>query len=136
MALNVVLRKNEIKRNSTYGKYFAHVVHSQDVSMEDFAQEIQDNCSVKVSDVKAVLTELQVTMKKHLQDGHVIVLPEIGRLKLSVESEGVSDPKDFNVAKHIKRVVCRFIAAGRRGGRRNGHIRYSLCEGVKVSRLQ
>ena len=134
MALNVVLRKNEIKRNSTYGKYYAHVVHHQDIKLEDFAQEIQSNCSVKVSDVKAVLTELQETMKRHLQDGHVIVLPDIGRLKLSVESEGVSDPKDFNVAQHIKRVVCRFIAAGKRGGHRNGRIRYSLCDGVKVVR--
>ena len=134
MALNIRLQKNEIKSSTNYGKYFARVVNFDEVTLEDFAKEIQANCSMKESDVMAVLKELQVTMKRHLQDGRIVVLPEIGRLKLSVESVCVDRPKDFNLQKHIKRVVCRFIAAGSRGGKRNGKIRYSLCDGVELKR--
>ena len=134
MALNIRLQRNEIKSNANYGKYYARVVNLDEVTIDDFSKEIQGNCSMKESDVLAVLKELQVTMKRHLQEGRTVVLPEIGRLKLSVESECVDNPRDFNLKKHIKRVVCRFVVAGSRGGKRNGQIRYSLCEGVELKR--
>ena len=135
MAINIRLQKNEIKRNTGYGKYFGRVVHTGEVTIDQFADEIQRNCSATKSDVKLVLTELQATIKRHLQDGQVVVLPEIGRLKLSVETIGVDKPKDFNLKKHLKRVVCKFLPAGQRGGKRNGNIRYNLCDGTKVSKV-
>ena len=135
MALNIRLLKNEIKSNPSYGKYFGRVIHYGEVTIDDFAEEIQHNCSATKSDVVLVLTELQATIKRHLQDGHIVVLPEIGRLKLSVETMGVDKPKDFNLAKHLKRVVCRFIPAGSRGHKRNGSITYNLCDGVKVNKV-
>ena len=134
MALTIRLRRNEIKSNPNYGKYFGHVMNMGEVTIDQFAKEIENNCSMKRSDVVAVLTELQATMKRHLQDGQVVVLPEIGRLKLGVETIGVDDPKDFNLKKHLKRVVCNFKAAGSRGGQRNGRLRYSLCEGVTIGK--
>lgn len=135
MAINIRLQKNEIKRNTGYGKYFGRVVHTGEVTIDQFADEIQRNCSATKSDVKLVLTELQATIKRHLQDGQVVILPEIGRLKLSVETIGVDKPKDFNLKKHLKRVVCKFLPAGQRGGKRNGNIRYNLCDGTKVSKV-
>lgn len=135
MAINIRLQKNEIKRNTGYGKYFGRVVHTGEVTIDQFADEIQRNCSATKSDVKLVLTELQATIKRHLQDGQVVILPEIGRLKLSVETVGVDKPKDFNLKKHLKRVVCKFLPAGQRGGKRNGNIRYNLCDGTKVSKV-
>ncbi len=134
MALTIRLRRNEIKSNPNYGKYFGHVMNMGEVTIDQFAKEIEDNCSMKRSDVVAVLTELQATMKRHLQDGQVVVLPEIGRLKLGVETIGVDDPKDFNLKKHLKRVVCKFKAAASRGGKRNGQLKYNLCEGVKIGK--
>ena len=135
MAINIRLQKNEIKRNTGYGKYFGRVVHTGEVTIDQFADEIQRNCSATKSDVKLVLTELQATIKRHLQDGQVVILPEIGRLKLSVETIGVDKQKDFNLKKHLKRVVCKFLPAGQRGGKRNGNIRYNLCDGTKVSKV-
>jgi predicted histone-like DNA-binding protein len=135
MALSIRLQKNEIKSSVNYGKYFGHVISTGEVTLDDFANEIQSNCSAKKSDVQLVLTELQATIKRHLQDGQIVVLPEIGRLKLSVETVGVADPKKFNKKKHIKRAVCKFIATGKRGGKRNGRLRYDLCEGVEIGRV-
>lgn len=136
MALNIRLLRNDIKSNPSYGKYFGRVIHYGEVTIDQFAQEIEKNCSMKRSDVVAVLTELQETIKRHLQDGQVVVLPEIGRLKLSVETIGVDKPEDFSLAKHLKRVVCRFIPAGTRGHRRNGKLSYNLCDGVKVKKVE
>ncbi|MBO7051136.1 MAG: DNA-binding protein [Prevotella sp.] len=135
MALNIRLLKNNIKSNPNYGKYFGRVIHYGEVTIDDFAEEIQHNCSATKSDVQLVITELQATIKRHLQEGHIVVLPEIGRLKLSVETVGVDKPKDFNLAKHLKRVVCRFLPAGTRGHQRNGSITYNLCEGTKVTKV-
>lgn len=134
MALNIRLQRKEIKSSPDYGKYFGRVITTGEVTIEQFADEIERNCTAKKSDVMAVLTELQETIKRHLQDGQIVVLPEIGRLKLSVETIGVDKPKDFNLAKHLKRVVCRFLPAGTRGHKRNGSITYRLCEGVKVQK--
>ena len=133
MALNIRLQRNEIKGNAGYGKYFGHVISNGEVGIEDFAKEIQDNCSMKKSDVKAVLDELQETIKRHLQGGRTVVLPDIGRLKLSVETVGVDNPKLFNKAKHLKKVVCRFKPAGKHVGGKNGRLSYSLCEGTEVN---
>lgn len=135
MALNISFRKNEIKSSPNYGKYFGHVVTNGEVGMKELANEIQQNCTLKKSDVVAVLTELQEAIKHHLQDGQVVVLPEIGRLKLAVETVGVDKPKDFNLKKHLRRVVCKFVAAGSRGGKRNGKLSYDLCEGVEVNKF-
>jgi hypothetical protein len=47
-----------------------------------------------------------------------------------VKSIGVEDPKDFNLGRHITRVVCGFLPAGRR--MQDGRILYDFCEGVKA----
>jgi hypothetical protein len=69
-------------------------------------------------------------MKEKLRDGQTVVLPGIGRFSLRVESIGVDNPKDFNIRRHITRIVCGFLPAGRRIQGR--HILYDLCEGVKT----
>ena len=43
---------------------------------------------------------------------------------------GVDDPKAFNIRRHITRIICGFLPAGRRIQGR--HILYDLCEGVKT----
>ena len=80
--------------------------------------------------VVGVATEIQDIMKEKLRKGQTVVLPGIGRFSLRVESIGVEDPKDFNIARHITRIVCGFLPAGRRVQGR--HILYDLCEGVKA----
>jgi hypothetical protein len=42
----------------------------------------------------------------------------------------VDDPKTFNIRRHITRIVCGFLPAGRRIQGR--HILYDFCEGVKA----
>ncbi len=130
MAVHIKLIKNNIKSSSSYGKYFAKSVSQGEVTLDEIAAEACRNSGFSEGSVIGVATEIQDIMKERLREGQTIVLPGIGRFSLRVESIGVEDPKDFNIGRHITRIVCGFLPAGRRIQGR--HILYDLCDGVKA----
>ncbi len=130
MAVHIKLIRNNIKRSSSYGKYFAKAVSQGEVSIDDLAAEACRNSGLSEGTVIAVVTELQDMLKEKLSEGQTVVLPGIGRFSLRVESIGVNDPKDFNIGRHITRIICGFLPAGRRIA--GGHILYDFCDGVKA----
>ena len=130
MSIQIKLIRNNIKRSSSFGKYFAKVVSQSEVTLKELAKEASRNSSLRESDVIAVVTELEDMMQQRLSDGQTIVLKGIGRFRLSVESEGVDRPSDFNIKKHIRRILCRFLPASRRNN--DGTLTYNFSENVKV----
>ena len=130
MAVHIKLIKNNIKSSSSYGKYFAKSVSQGEVTLDEIAAEACRNSGFSEGSVIGVATEIQNIMKERLREGQTIVLPGIGRFSLRVESIGVEDPKEFNIGRHITRIVCGFLPAGRRIQGR--HILYDLCDGVKA----
>ena len=130
MAVHIKLIRNNIKSNSSYGKYFAKAVSQGEVSLKEIAAEACRNSGFSEGSVIGVTTELQDLLKQKLSEGQTVVLDGIGRFSLRVESIGVDDPKEFNIRRHITRIVCGFLPAGRRGEGR--HILYDFCEGVKT----
>ena len=78
----------------------------------------------------AVITELEDMMKHRLADGKTIVIDGIGRFSLRAESIGVDDPKTFNIRRHMKRTICRFLPASHRTN--DGKISYNFSEDVAV----
>lgn len=130
MAVHIKLIRNNIKRSSSYGKYFAKTVSQGEVTLDEIAAEACRNSGFSEGAVVGVVTELQDILKHRLSEGQTVVLPGIGRFSLRVESIGVDDPKAFNIRRHISRIVCGFLPAGRRIQGR--HILYDVCDGVKV----
>ena len=130
MAVHIKLIKNNIKRSSSYGKYFAKSVSQGEVTLDEIAAEACRNSGFSEGSVIGVATEIQDIMKERLREGQTVILPGIGRFSLRVESIGVEDPKEFNIRRHITRIVCGFLPAGRRIQGR--HILYDLCDGVKA----
>ena len=130
MAVHIKLIKNNIKSSNSYGKYFAKSVSQGEVTLDEIAKEACRNSGFSEGSVVGVATEIQDIMKEKLREGQTVILPGIGRFRLRVESIGVDDPKDFNIGRHITRIVCGFLPAGRRIQGR--HILYDLCEGVKA----
>lgn len=130
MAIHIRLIKNNIKRSNSYGKYFAKAVSQGEVTFEELAQEAFRHTNISEGTAWAVITDLQAKIKEKLADGQTVVLPGIGRFSLRVESEGVEDPKKFSIKRHITRIICGFLPAGRRT---HGHrISYDFSEGVKA----
>ncbi len=130
MSVQIKLIKNNIKRSSSYGKYFAKTVSTGEITLRKLAEEACSNCSIKRSDMIAVITELEDMMKHRLADGKTIVIDGIGRFSLRAESIGVDDPKTFNIRRHMKRTICRFLPAGHRTN--DGKISYNFSEDVVV----
>lgn len=110
-----------------FGRYKAAAMHFQTITPEMVAQEIQDNCSAKASDVELVLAELSAVLLRHLKQGDRVRLKHIGMLKLEIESEKVDAPEDFNGRKHIRGVRLHLLPESRRG-------RQAVYEDLKFER--
>lgn len=132
MSIRIKLRKNEIKSNKNYGRYFAETVSMGAVDVDQMAEEISRNCTLKTGDVKGALVALQEVMADHLQNGETVVLPGIGSFSLAAESSGVEAPEKFNLQRHVRGIKCRFRPSGKRQGGKNGPIVYDLVGDAKV----
>ena len=128
MAVHIKLIRNNIKSSSSYGKYFAKTVSQGEVTLKDMVSDALMARGYDKAAVTVVVADLENALKVKLADGYTVVIPGIGRFSLRVESKGVDDPKQFNLRRHITRIVCGFLPAGRRVAGRN--ILYNFCDGV------
>ena len=108
MSLKFTLKKHNIESNKSYGKWYAHTLRGEELSMDEIEKCIQENCSATRADVKAVLAALHDVVLRALKDGRVVSLGELGKLRLSIRSECVDRPDDFSVQRHVKGVVCKY----------------------------
>jgi predicted histone-like DNA-binding protein len=84
------------KESPTQGKWFARAVNLGTVETDELARIIERNCSVKRSDVLAVLTELGEVIHQQLQDSHRVRLKGIGSLMAGITNrQGADSPEDF-----------------------------------------
>ena len=96
----MISKKLKMKNGKPY--WFAHAVHPNTIHLGDLATEMQRNCTVKVSDIHGVLTELVETMNDELQNGNIVKLDGLGSFRLSFHASQVAKPGDFSAAKSIK----------------------------------
>lgn len=101
MAVLYKLYQNNRKNSSTRGQWYARATMTNDVTLEKLASIIQRNCSMKKSDVLAVLTELVEVMQDELQASHRVKIDGFGSFKIGLRSKGAESPKLFSVSKHI-----------------------------------
>ena len=99
-----LLKNNNEKMATAYGKWYARPVAIATRGIDDIADLIQRNCTVKKSDCKAVLTELGEVVKDMLQAGYRVNVEGLGSFKIGLSSKGVADVKDYNVATDITNV--------------------------------
>ena len=130
MAIHIRLVRHNVKRNKSYGKYFAKTVSQGEVTLDTLAAEACRNGGLSEGSVITVVTEFQNILKQRLADGQTVVIDGIGRFSLRVESIGVDNPKDFNISRHITRIVCGFLPVGHRDPA--GRLIYDFTEKVKV----
>ena len=108
MPLLYKLQKNNNTKSAAYGKWYAKAQHVGTVDIAKLAKIMQRNCTVKESDIKAVLTELVETMRDQLQDSKRVKLDGLGSFKLGIKSEGVLEACDYNVRQNIKNIRVNF----------------------------
>jgi len=114
MSIQIRLKKYKNSTKSSYGKYYAETVRGEEIHTPQLAQRICDNTTFRPGEVKGLIEELVCEMTHALHDGQTVVLDGFGRFRLMAESVGVEQPEEFNLAKHIRRIVCKFLPEGRR----------------------
>ena len=74
MAVRYVLYQDNRAESKNRGKWYARAVYSKKPkTLKLMAAKIQENVSVKASDVKAVLEEMVNVLKEWLQDSNRVV---------------------------------------------------------------
>lgn len=102
MAVRYKLYQNTRKGSTTEGKWYARVAVQGVVGTEALTEIMQENCTVKKSDVRAVLTELVSAMKTSLQNGMRVKLDGFGSFKIGMSTKAADSAKEFSVGKNIK----------------------------------
>ena len=95
MAIFYRLVRDERKDSPYKGKYFARAVNLGTIETDELARIIERNCSVKRSDVLAVLAELSDTIRLLLADSHRVRIAGIGSLMVGLNGRPCSDPTKY-----------------------------------------
>ena len=86
------------------GKWYARMVPTSCINTRQLAEIMQRNCTVKKSDILAVITELIETMQDQLQNSKRVKLNGFGAFKIGIENSpgGVESADKFDARKDIK----------------------------------
>lgn len=132
MPIFVRLEEKRFGDDKGRGKWYAKMVRTGEVGIDELAERIQNVSTFKHGEVRGVLIELLEQMKYCLSEGQTVNLEGFGRFHLAVESEPAESPEKFRTDTNVKRVKCKFLPAGYR--RKDGCIVQKLAENVKVER--
>ena len=119
MSIEYDFYRNPNSQGSNIKRYHARVVSSDRISTDELAEEIQKECSLTITDVKAVLIALGDKLAKHLGDGSKVHLEGIGYFQVNlqckeevcttrsvrsdnVEFKSVSYRADNELKKHLR----------------------------------
>ena len=115
------------------GKWYARMVPMATIDTRKLAEIIQRNCTVKKSDVLAVLDELVETMRDQLQDSKRVKLDGFGSFKIGLKSKGARTARSFTVADHIEGTHIVFSPENTKDSA--GNRTKQFLQGVKVEEL-
>ena len=135
MALQIRLFQNKDSRKEYGGKWYGRVVSTGEVDTRTLARNISESNSVTESDVKAVIAALVAEMKRQMQNGKTVVLDDFGRFHLTVQSEMTDTKEEYNLKKHIRRIICKFTPSARRN-QLTHRLEREMCDGVKLKSWQ
>lgn len=94
--------------------WYARALQLNTVGTEQLAEIIQRNCSMKKSDVLAVLTELVEVMTDQLQNSMTVKLDGFGSFKLGIKSIGADTEEKFTVQRNVTGMRVNFLAEGKK----------------------
>lgn len=119
MAIEYDLYRNPNPQGTNQTRYHARVVSGNRVSTRELAKEIQNECSLTIADVKAVLIALGDKLAKHLGEGDKVHIEGIGHFQVNlrckeevrtthsvrsenIEFKSVSYRADNDLKKHLR----------------------------------
>ena len=96
------LHQDKSKNTVRSGKWYARAVPTAVINTRQLAEIMQRNCTIKKSDILAVLDELVETMRDQMQDSKRVKLDGFGSFKIGISSLGAESAKDFTASGNIR----------------------------------
>ena len=120
MAIEYDFYRNPNSQGTNKKRYHARVVSGNRISTDELAKEIQNECSLTIADVKAVLIALGDKLAKHLGEGDKVHIEGIGHFQVNlrckeevrttratrsenIEFKSVSYRADNDLKKHLQK---------------------------------
>ncbi|MFR5271220.1 MAG: smalltalk protein [Hoylesella buccalis] len=132
MAVMYKLYQDKRVTSSTKGKWYARAIHPQVIETDALAERIQRNCTVKRSDVVAVLAELVEVMQDELQQSRVVKLNGFGSFKIGLRTKPADKAADFNVTSNVVNYRVNFLPEMTGGGGKGKKRNRKFLDGLKV----
>ncbi|MEM9424436.1 MAG: HU family DNA-binding protein [Spirochaetota bacterium] len=98
-------------------KHFASTYSTGEINIEGLTEEIGKISTVSGADIRAVLYALVDVLPRHLSEGQIIRLGELGSFRISISSQGEDSPEKvtahsikkarllFNPGKHLQEML-------------------------------
>ena len=102
MALPYKLIQNTNTKSPFVNQFFPKAVQMSTVDLDQLAEQIQENCTLKKSDVKACIEEMIHVFKNNLQNGICVHLNGLGRFRMGIKGSHAKTVKAFSVANNVK----------------------------------
>ena len=113
-------------RKNSGNLYYGRAVQIQSIDTDGLADIIQRNCTLKKSDVIAVINELVEVMTDQLQNSVTVKLDDFGTFKIGLKTVGADKPEDFSISRNVSGLRVNFISAGKKDQSTNKVVRTFL----------
>lgn len=101
MSVFYKLYQDNKENSKNKGKWYARAVSTETVDINALANIMQQNCTVKKSDILAVLAELVEVMQQQLQSSKRVKLDGLGAFRIGLKTTPAESAKEFNAAKNV-----------------------------------
>lgn len=109
MAVFYKLFQDNRKSSLHPGSWYARAKMTDTVSIEQLAEIMQRNCTVKKADILAVIAELVETMRDQLQSSKRVKLDGFGSFKIGLKTTGAESAAKFSPTTHIQGMRVNFM---------------------------
>ena len=89
MAVNFKIYQSN-RKGETNGKYYARATYRETVSIKELAEVMQNNSTVKKSDIVAVLTELSEVIRQELQRGNKVKIKDGDIIEIDIPNRSIN----------------------------------------------
>ncbi|RRJ88073.1 DNA-binding protein [Paenimyroides tangerinum] len=107
ISYTILERKNYLSNNQN-NHYFLKIVQNDVVNIDQLSKEIEKETSLSEVDVHAVLIALQGKIMKHLEEGNVVNLENLGKFSIAAKTIAHENKEDVSV-KDVQKFGINFM---------------------------
>ncbi len=137
MALYYKLYQEKREGAKYLNKWYARAKITGQIDLRQLSKKIQENVSVKESDVYAVILEMVNVMKTELQNSHSVKIDRLGIFTPAISTKPAESAAAFTAAANVRSIRVNFLPERLylNGTGKGKKPTTTLLEGVKVREL-